>query len=109
MSNVIGGSIGGIERLSIVLHGFDLSAVAERYPRSEEGCKRLFDDIRQQLAPKGKPDYNPRSLWRRFCGTATSGAAFLAPFPDAKAFKFTAIMLVSPLPMSVSNWKRMDV
>jgi hypothetical protein len=41
MPNVIGGSIGEIERLSIVLHGFDPSAVAERYPRSEEGQTQL--------------------------------------------------------------------
>src|SRR5438477_7172018 len=86
MPNVIGGSIGGIERLGTVLFGFDPEAVAQRYPRSEEGCKRLFDDIREQLAPRGKLNYNPRSLWRRFCGTVTSGAAFLAAFPDAQAF-----------------------
>ncbi|MEO8287352.1 MAG: hypothetical protein ABI670_13080 [Chloroflexota bacterium] len=86
MPNVIGGSIGGIERLGTVLFGFDPAAVAERYPRGEEGCKRLFDDITEQLAPRGKVNYNPRSLWRRFCGTVTSGAAFLAEFPDAQAF-----------------------
>ena len=86
MPNVIGGSIGGIERLGTVLFGFDPEAVAQRYPRSEEGCKRLFDDIREQLAPRGKLNYNPRSLWRRFCGTVTSGAAFLAEFPDVQTF-----------------------
>ncbi len=86
MPNVIGGSIGGIERLSPILSGFNPAAVAEVYPRSEEGCKRLFDDIREQLAPRGKLNYNPRSLWRRFCGSVTSGAAFLAQFPDAQAF-----------------------
>jgi hypothetical protein len=86
MPNVIGGSIGGIERLSTILFGFDPAAVAERYPRSEEGCKSLFDDIRGQLAPRGKLNYNPRSLWKRFCKAATSGAAFLADFPDARAF-----------------------
>jgi hypothetical protein len=86
MPNVIGGSIGGIESLSMVLFGFDPSAVAEKYPASDEGCKRLFDDIREQLAPRGKLNYNPRSLWRRFCGTSTSGAAFLARFADAQAF-----------------------
>lgn len=86
MPNVIGGSIGGIERLGTVLSGFDPSAVAKRYRRDEEGCKRLFEDIREQLAPRGKLNYNPRSLWRRFCGTITSGAAFLAQFPDAQAF-----------------------
>lgn len=86
MPNVIGGSIGGIEKLSGVLFGFDPTAVAERYPRSEEGCQSLFDDIREQLAPRGKLNYNPRSLWKRFCGTITSGAAFLSQFPDAQAF-----------------------
>ena len=86
MPNVIGGSIGGIERLGAVLFDFDPAEVAERYPRSEEGCKSLFDDITEQLAPRGKLNYNPRSLWRRFCGTVTSGAAFLAEFPDAQAF-----------------------
>jgi hypothetical protein len=86
MPNVIGGSIGGIEKLSTVLFGFDPVAVAKKYPRSDESCKRLFDDIREQLAPRGKLNYNQRSLWRRFCGTVTSGAAFLAQFPDAQAF-----------------------
>lgn len=86
MPNVIGGSIGGIERLSAVLLDFEPAAVAQRYPRGEKGCKRLFDDIREQLAPRGKLNYNPRSLWKRFCGTITSGAAFLAEFPDAQAF-----------------------
>lgn len=86
MPNVIGGSIGGIERLSAVLFGFEPVAVAGKYPRSEEGCKRLFDDIKEQLAPRGKLNYNPRSLWRRFCGTIVSGASFLAEFPDAQAF-----------------------
>jgi hypothetical protein len=86
MPNVIGGSIGGIERLSTVLFGFDPVAVAKKYPGSDDGCKRLFDDIREQLAPRGKLNYNPRSLWRRFCRTVTSGAAILAQFPDAHAF-----------------------
>ena len=86
MPNVIGGSIGGIQRLSTVLFGFDPVAVAERYPPNDEGCRRLFDDIREQLAPRGKLNYNPRSLWRRFCGTVTSGAAFLGQFPNPQAF-----------------------
>jgi hypothetical protein len=86
MPNVIGGSIGGIERLGGILFEFDPAAVATKYPRSEEGCRRLFNDIREHLAPRGKLNYNPRSLWKRFCGAVTSGAAFLAQFPDAQAF-----------------------
>jgi hypothetical protein len=86
MPNVIGGSIGGLERLGTVLSDFDPAAVAKMYPGGEEGCKALFDHIKEHLAPKGKLNYNPRSLWRRFCGTVTSGAAFLTQFPDAQAF-----------------------
>jgi hypothetical protein len=86
MPNVIGGSIGGLERLGMVLFHFDPAAVAQKYPPGEESCKRLFNDIREQLAPSGKLNYNSRSLWRRFCGTVTSGAAFLAGFPDVRAF-----------------------
>ncbi|HKP53639.1 MAG TPA: hypothetical protein VJ183_13430 [Chloroflexia bacterium] len=86
MPNVIGGSLGGIEKLSAILFGFDPAAVAKIYPRSEEGCVSLFNDIREQLSPRGKLNYNPRSLWNRFCRTVTSGAAFLASFPDAQAF-----------------------
>jgi hypothetical protein len=86
MPNVIGGSIGGIERLGAVLFGFDPAAVAAKYPRSEEDCRHLFDDIKEALAPRGKLNYNPRSLWRRFCGTIISGASFLAEFPDERAF-----------------------
>jgi hypothetical protein len=86
MPNVIGGSIGGTEKLSGILFEFDPAVVAKKYPRSEEGCRRLFDDIRKQLAPRGKLNYNPRSLWKRFCTSVTSGAAFLAQFPDVQAF-----------------------
>lgn len=86
MPNVIGGSIGGIERLGAVLFGFDPAAVAAKYPSSEEGCRHVFDDIKEALAPRGKLNYNPRSLWRRFCGTISSGASFLAEFPDERAF-----------------------
>lgn len=86
MPNVIGGSIAGIERLGTILFDFDPAAVAEVYPSNEEGSKLLFDDIRRRLSPRGKLNYNPRSLWRRFCGTVTSGAALLAQFPDAQAF-----------------------
>ena len=86
MPNVIGASIGGIEKLSTLLFDFNPAAVTERYPPSEGGCKALFDDIKVKLEPRGKLNYNPRSLWRRFCGTITSGAAFLVQFPDAQAF-----------------------
>jgi len=86
MPNVIGGSIGGIERLGEILFDFDPAAVALKYPPSEEGCRRLFEDIREQLAPRGKLNYNPRSLWKRFCSAVTSGAAFLSEFADAQAF-----------------------
>jgi hypothetical protein len=86
MPNVIGGSIGGIERLGAILFDFDPAAVTGKYPRSEDGCRKLFEDIREQLAPRGKLNYNPRSLWKRFCSAVTSGAAFLSEFPDAQAF-----------------------
>ncbi len=86
MPNVIGGSIGGIDRLGTLLFDFDPTAVAKRYPRNEEGCRQVFDDIKEKLAPRGKLNYNPRSLWRRFCGTVITGAAFLAQFADAQAF-----------------------
>ena len=86
MPNVIGGSIGGMERLGTVLFDFNPVAVAKRYPHDEAGSKRLFDDVIEQLSPRGKLNYNPRSLWRRFCGTVTSGAAFLTVFPDAQEF-----------------------
>jgi hypothetical protein len=86
MPNVIGGSIGGIERLGTVLFDLDPAEVAKQYPPDDDGCGQLFNDIKEQLAPRGKLNYNPRSLWRRFCGTVTSGAAFLAQFRDAQAF-----------------------
>ncbi len=86
MPNVIGGSIGGVERLGGLLFDFDPAMVAGKYSRSEDGCRRLFEDIKEQLGPRGKLNYNPRSLWKRFCSAVTSGAAFLSEFADAQAF-----------------------
>src|SRR6476646_3878589 len=37
MPNVIGGSIGGIERLGTILFGFEPAAVARKYPIGGEG------------------------------------------------------------------------
>ncbi len=80
MPNVIGGSIGGIERLNAVLFDFDPVAVVERYPRSEEGCKRLFDTIREQLCPEANSTTIRGVCGGAFVARSLPGLPFLRSF-----------------------------
>ncbi|HET9496477.1 MAG TPA: hypothetical protein VFR15_19795 [Chloroflexia bacterium] len=86
MPRVIGGSIGGVERLGAVLFDFDPAAVAAAYSTDADSCARLFARIKDRLSPTGKLRDAPNSTWPKYCKAAASGAAFLARFGDAPAF-----------------------
>ena len=82
-TNVIGGAIGGIDKLDGLLCKFEPTAIVEKY-----GCswEVVLDDIVTQLKPTGKVRRGPRSLWPQFCKTITSGAEFLSKFSKAPDF-----------------------
>lgn len=79
---VIGKALGGVERLALVLDGFDPAAVTQRYATWET----LLDTIERELRPTGQIRRAPKSLWPRFCRAALSGAQFLAQFTSAEDF-----------------------
>lgn len=83
MANVIGGSIGGIENLGSATFAFDPRKVLEHFGTDHD---RLFSYIRNTLKPTGKLLGGNRSLWPRYCRTATSAAAFLCQFKDGEDF-----------------------
>lgn len=79
--NVISKAIGGIGKLKDILCSFSPSAVVAKYCDS---WKRLLNDTVRELNLQVRT--TPRSLWPQFCKTATSGAGFLAGFPNVREF-----------------------
>ncbi|TNZ38879.1 hypothetical protein CGK50_22275, partial [Vibrio parahaemolyticus] len=73
-TGVIGGSIGGVEKLSSVLFDFDPEQTFLRYQGNAE---KLLDEIVLNLKPKGKIRRTPRSLWPKYCETIISASEFL--------------------------------
>jgi hypothetical protein len=86
MPRVIGGSIGGVERLGPVLFDFDPARVAVAYSPDADSCTRMFAEIKAKLSPRGKLRDAPNATWPKYCRAAASGAAFLARFGDAPSF-----------------------
>ena len=82
-AGVIGGSIGGVQKLCPVLSNFDPDQVARNYG-SDSG--RLLKDIVIGLKPKGKIRTEPRSIWPQYCRTVLSAAEFLSRFESANDF-----------------------
>ena len=82
-STVIGKSIGGIDKLGLVLCAFDPRAVLAKYPGSWE---TVFADIQSHLKPKGKVRSEPRSVWPSYCRSILSAARFVAQFASAEDF-----------------------
>lgn len=80
---VIGGAIGGAEKLGAVLCDFEPLAVVEKYGADTD---RLLDDIVDQLLQNREIRRTTRSLWPQYCRAALSGAQFLAQFSSAEAF-----------------------
>ena len=82
-AGVIGGFIGGVNRLGQVLCNFDPPMILEKYSAGSEG---LLDDIVTQLKPRGSIRRTPRSLWPKYCQTILSSAKFLSQFSSAEDF-----------------------
>lgn len=82
-AGVVGGSIGGVERLGEVLGGFDPQEVLAKYSENEI---ELLKEIVLRLAPKGKIRKGPKSIWPRYCRTITTSARFFCQFNDSGEF-----------------------
>jgi hypothetical protein len=82
-AGVIGRSIGGVERLSSVLQGFDAKAVLDKYA---DDCEAVLDDIVEKLKPNGEVRRTPRSIWPYYCQTILSAANFIEQFSSASDF-----------------------
>lgn len=82
-SGVIGRAIGGVERLSVVLEGFNSKAVIDKYACDWES---ILNDIVERLEPRGKIPRTPRSIWPHYCQTILSAANFIEQFSSASDF-----------------------
>lgn len=75
--------IGGIEKLSKVLEGFNAKAILYKYA---EHCEAILDDIVKRLNPKGKVRRTLRGIWPHYCKTILSAANFIEQFSSASGF-----------------------
>lgn len=82
-AGVIGRAIGGVEKLSVVLEGFDPRAVMDKYRGDWEV---ILDDIVKRLKPRGEVRRTPRSIWPHYCQTILSAASFVEQFASALDF-----------------------
>ncbi len=80
---VIGGSIGGVDKLGPILCGFEPVRILEKYPSGWEG---VLDDIVAHLKPTGSVRRTPRSIWPGYSRTILSSAKFLSQFESADDF-----------------------
>ena len=82
-ASVVGGAIGGVEKLEGVLCGFDPAAVSRCFGNRWED---VLDAVEASGLLPGPVRREPRSIWPLFCRSALSGAAFLSQFADADDF-----------------------
>lgn len=82
-AGVIGRAIGGVEKLSPVLEGFNAKAVLDKYA---SGCETVLDDIVEQLKPNGVVRRTSRSIWPHYCQTILSAANFIEQFSSTSDF-----------------------
>lgn len=82
-AGVIGGAIGGINRLGEVLFDFDPKRVQKTFA---DDPKSLLEVIVKTLRPRGKIRTTSRSIWPKYCKTILSAAAFLTQFENEQDF-----------------------
>jgi hypothetical protein len=82
-AGVIGRAIGGVEKLSIVLEGFNPRAVMDKYAGDWEA---ILNDIVEKLEPRGKIRRTSRAIWPHYCQTILSAANFVEQFSSASDF-----------------------
>lgn len=81
-AGVVGGAIGGIEKLRVILCEFQPKAILEKYLSWEQ----VLDDIEKHLTPTGKIRRAPRSIWPQYCTAILSAAQFMTQFETADDF-----------------------
>jgi hypothetical protein len=84
LPRVIGGAVGGVDKLSGVLCEFEPGQVLEKFAIG--GSERLLDDIIKGLLSHRPPRRESNSLWPRFCTAVLCGAEFLSQFKDGREF-----------------------
>lgn len=82
-AGVIGGSIGGIDKLGVVLFEFDPVAVFYHY---EDKWDNLLNEIIMRVKPRGSIRRTTRSIWPKYCQSVLSGAKFLSQFKTTNEF-----------------------
>lgn len=82
-AGVIGGSIGGVDKLKKVLFDFNVSKVVQVYGGDTD---KLLRDIVEILRPRGKVRRTPKSIWPKYCRTVVSIAEFLSQFKGSEEF-----------------------
>jgi len=82
-AGVIGRAIGGVEKLALVLEGFNPRAVLDKYAGEWEA---ILKDIVERLNPRGEVRRMPRSIWPHYCQTILSAANFIEQFSSASDF-----------------------
>jgi hypothetical protein len=80
---VIGESIGGVDKLALVLYDFNPAKVLAEY--GDDG-QAVLDQIVEKLKPRGKVRRTARSNWPRYCQTILSAAEFIEQFDSADKF-----------------------
>lgn len=80
---VIDKAVGGINRLSSVLCGFDPRAVLKKFDHWEQ----ILDRIEKDLKPRGKIRRTSRSIWPSYCKSILSAAEFVVEFDSMDDFE----------------------
>jgi len=80
---VVGGALGGIERLGQVLYDFDPVETKAKYGDNSE---QLLEDIVAVLKPGGQIRRTPKSIWPQYCKSVLSAAEFLLQFSSVEDF-----------------------
>ena len=82
-AGVIGGSIGGVEKLAAVLFDFNPKKVSDAYGVNSD---EVLADIETKLKPSGKIRKTPKSIWPKYCETILSAARFFMLFSSGVEF-----------------------
>lgn len=82
-AGVIGGSIGGVEKLAVVLFEFNPKMVSDAYRGNSE---QVLLDIESKLKPSGKIRKTSKSIWPKYCETILSAARFFMQFASGSEF-----------------------
>lgn len=80
---IIGDAIGGVDKLALILNGFDPEYVSKTYGDNWEA---VLDQIVEKLKPKGMVRRAPRSIWPSYCKTILSAAEFIRQFDSVDKF-----------------------